>query len=103
MVLEVYCAHCGQAFAKTALANLSSSCYKLNVKNVQITLSDDLARDAAEAGLLEAEAFATLLRKRLKQIAETTDAALVRNEALATQSTLTPTWINPDDDAYNAL
>ena len=38
------------------------------MKNVQISLPDDLARDAAEAGLLDPAQLEALLRASLKQM-----------------------------------
>ena len=104
MVLEVYCAHCGEALAKTALATPLPICYCASMKNVQITLPDDLARDAAAAGLLETEALETLLRDCLEQReADAADRTLVRNAARSSQPALTAIWNNPEDDVYNAL
>ena len=74
------------------------------MKNVQITLPDDLARDAAALGLLEAEAFEALVRNWLiRQKANTTERALVCNAALTSQPALTAIWNDPKDNVYNTL
>lgn len=102
--MGVYCAQCVEAFAKTALAILLPICYYASMKNVQITLPDDLARDAAAAGLLETEALEALLRDCLEQReADTADRALVRNASQSSQPALTAIWNNSEDDVYNAL
>ncbi len=74
------------------------------MKNVQITLPDDLARDAAAAGLLETEALETLLRDCLEQReADAADRTLVRNATRSSQHALAAIWNNPEDAVYVAL
>lgn len=75
------------------------------MKNVQIFLPDDLARDAAAAGLLESEVLEAVLRDCLKQHAKSgrLDRDLVRNATLASMPLLNAVWNNPEDDIYNAL
>jgi hypothetical protein len=75
------------------------------MKNVQISLPDDLARDAAAAGLLESEVLEAMLRDCLEQREKSgyMDRDLVRNATLASMPALSAIWNNPEDDVYNAL
>jgi len=58
---------------------------------VQITLPDQLAQEAAEAGFLEPEAFADLLRKQLKaKAAEEMIALLDRLDAASSDDYMSP-------------
>jgi Arc/MetJ family transcription regulator len=51
-----------------ALGQRNAFCYWHYMKNVQITLPDDLARDAAEAGLLSGDNLEQLLRDAVKTL-----------------------------------
>ena len=75
------------------------------MKNVQISLPDDLARDAAAAGLLESEVLEAVLRDCLEQRERSgaMDRDLVHNATLASVPLLNAVWNNPEDDIYNAL
>ncbi len=75
------------------------------MKNVQISLPDDLARDATEAGLLDPVQLEALLRASLKQIEEagTADRALTRAAAAASTPNFAAIWNNSDDADYDAL
>ena len=75
------------------------------MKNVQISLPDDLVRDATAAGLLESEVLEAVLRDCLEQREKSgaMDRDLVRNAALASMPALNAIWNNPEDDVYNAL
>ena len=55
---------------------------------VQITLPDELARDTAEAGLLEPQAFANLLRKQLR--AKAAGNLVTLHEKAATDEDFSP-------------
>lgn len=75
------------------------------MKIVQISLPDDLARDAAEAGLLDPGQLEALLRASLKQIddAHSSDGAITRAAALTSAPALAAIWNNPEDAVYDAL
>ncbi len=75
------------------------------MKEVRISLPDDLARDAAAAGLLESEMLESVLRDCLEQREKSVvfDRELVRNATMASQRALSAVWDNPADDVYNAL
>jgi hypothetical protein len=75
------------------------------MKNVQISLPDDLARDAAEAGLLDPVQLEALLRASLQQIeaAHSSNAALTRAAALTSAASFAAIWSNPEDAVYDAL
>jgi hypothetical protein len=75
------------------------------MKNVQISLPDDLARDAAEAGLLDPAQLEALLRASLKQMenALSTDNAITRAAALTSASAFAAIWNNTEDAVYDAL
>jgi hypothetical protein len=75
------------------------------MKNVQISLPDDLARDAAEAGLLDPAQMEALLRASLKQMenALSTDSAITRAGALTSAPAFAAVWNNAEDAAYDAL
>ena len=75
------------------------------MKNVQISLSDDIARDAAAAGLLTSEVLEAVLRDCLEQREKNglMDHDLVCYATLASMPELSAIWNNPEDDVYNAL
>jgi hypothetical protein len=75
------------------------------MKIVHISLPDDLARDAAEAGLLDPAQLEALLRASLKQIEGTAspDRAITRAAALTSAPALAAIWNNPEDAVYDAL
>jgi hypothetical protein len=75
------------------------------MKIVQISLPDDLARDAAEAGLLDSAQLEALLRASLKQIEGTasSERAITRAAALTSAPVLAAIWNNPEDAVYDAL
>ena len=50
------------------LGERSGFCYRRLMKNVQITLPDDLARDAAEVGLLSGDNLEQLLRDAVRTL-----------------------------------
>lgn len=73
------------------------------MKNVQVSLPDDLARDAA--GLLESEVLEAVLRDCLEQREKSgaRDRELVHNATMASMPAMSAIWNNPDDEAYNAF
>ena len=75
------------------------------MKNIQIALPDDLASDAAEAGLLDSAQLEALLRASLKQMADalSSDVAITRAATLTSAPALAAIWNNPEDAVYNAL
>ena len=75
------------------------------MKIVQISLPDDLARDAAEAGLLDSEHMEALLRASLKQIEDTPTSgnAMTRAATLTSAPAFAAIWNNPEDAVYDAL
>ncbi len=75
------------------------------MKIVQISLPDDLARDAAEAGLLDPAHMEALLRASLKQMddASSSDNATTRTAALTSGPAFAAIWKNPEDAVYDAL
>lgn len=75
------------------------------MKNVQIFLPDDLARDAEAAGLLDPAQMEALLRASLKQIesALASDNAITRAASLASAPAFAAIWSNPEDAVYDAL
>jgi hypothetical protein len=75
------------------------------MKNVQISLPDDLARDAAEAGLLDPAQLEVLLRASLKQMEKAllSDGALTRSATLTSTPAFATIWSNPEDAVYDAL
>ena len=75
------------------------------MKNIQIALPDDLARDAAEAGLLDSAQLEAMLRASLKQMEDalSSDSALVRAAAMTSAPALAAIWNNPEDAVYDAL
>ena len=75
------------------------------MKIVQISLPDDLARDAAEAGLLDPAQLEALLRASLKQMDEalSSDGTITRAAALTSTPALAAIWNNPEDAVYDAL
>jgi predicted flap endonuclease-1-like 5' DNA nuclease len=75
------------------------------MKIVQISLPDDLARDAAEAGLLDSAQMEALLRASLKQMDDTLSSygRITRAAALTSAPALAAIWNNPEDAAYDAL
>ncbi len=75
------------------------------MKNVQISLPDDLARDAAEAGLLDSEALQAVLRDCLRKMEaeQSNERELVSNAGLTSTPSFAKIWNNSDDDVYDAL
>ena len=75
------------------------------MKNIQIALPDDLARDAAEAGLLDSVQLEAMLRASLKQIEDglSSDNALGRAAAMTSATAFAGIWNNPEDAVYDAL
>jgi predicted flap endonuclease-1-like 5' DNA nuclease len=75
------------------------------MKNVQISLPDDLARDAALAGLLDPAQIEALLRASLKQMDDmlSSDGTITREAALTSAPALAAIWNNPEDAVYDAL
>jgi hypothetical protein len=75
------------------------------MKIVQISLPDDLARDAAEAGLLDPVQLEALLRASLKQMddASSSDSAITRAATLTSAPAFAAIWNNPEDAVYDAL
>ena len=73
------------------------------MKNVQVSLPDDLARDAE--GLLESEVLEAVLRDCLEQREKSgaRDRELVHNATMASMPAMSAIWNNPDDEAYNAF
>ncbi len=75
------------------------------MKNVQISLPDDLARDAADAGLLDPVQLEALLRASLKQMEDAlaSDGAITRAAALTSAPAFAAIWNNAEDAVYDAL
>ena len=75
------------------------------MKIVQISLPDDLARDAAEAGLLDPAQLEVLLRASLKQMddALSSDGTITRAATLTSAPAFAAIWNNPEDAVYDAL
>ena len=75
------------------------------MKNVQISLPDDLARDAAEAGLLDPAQLEALLRASLKQMEDalSSDGALTRAAAMTSAPAFAAIWNNAEDAVYDVL
>ena len=75
------------------------------MKNIQIALPDDLARDAAEAGLLDSAQLEAMLRALLKQMEGglSSDNALARAATMTSATAFAAIWNNPEDSAYDAL
>lgn len=75
------------------------------MKIVQISLPDDLARDAEEAGLLDSEHMEALLRASLKQIEDTPtlDKSMTPAAALTSAPAFAAIWNNPEDAVYDAI
>ena len=75
------------------------------MKIVQISLPDDLARDAAEAGLLDPAQLEALLRDSLKQMEDalSSDGAITRAAAMTSGPAFAAIWNNDEDAVYDAL
>jgi hypothetical protein len=75
------------------------------MKVVQISLPDDLARDAAEAGLLDPVQIEGLLRATLKQMddASSADGAITRAAVVTSAPAFAAIWNNPEDAVYDAI
>ena len=75
------------------------------MKNVEISLPDDLARDAAEAGLLDAAQLEALLRASLKQMEDAlaSDGAITRAAAMTSVPAFAAIWTIAEDAIYDAL
>lgn len=75
------------------------------MKTVQISLPDDLARDAAQAGLLGPAQMEALLRASLKQLDDEPSSAraMTRAATLISAPTFAAIWNNPEDSVYDAI
>ena len=75
------------------------------MKNIQIVLPDDLARDAAEAGLLDSVQLEAMLRASLKQMEDglLSDNVFARAATMTSATAFAAIWNNPEDSVYDAL
>ncbi len=75
------------------------------MKIVQISLPDDLARDAAQAGLLDPAQMEALLRASLKQLDNEPSSAraMTRAATLTSAPAFAAIWNNPEDSVYDAI
>lgn len=75
------------------------------MKIVQISLPDDLARDAAQAGLLGPAQMEALLRASLKQLDNEPSSARAMTHAatLTSAPAFSAIWNNPEDSVYDAI
>ena len=73
------------------------------MKNVQITLPDDLARDAAEAGLLSGPNLEQLLREAMKALRKNNlRAAMNRMAAVQSAPAMSPEDVAAEIAAFRA-